>query len=80
MLKNFGALDKYQWYRLGLNTVIYFFGTLFGLLGFEGLQTGSVNVVDISVTTFVSALSVAGGSTLKFLWTLLFEPVDKKGK
>jgi len=77
MFKNFGMPSAYQWKRIALNAALYFVGTLVGLLGFSASQGVAVNVVDLSVSTFISAIAAAGGSTIKFVWTLLFEPSVK---
>lgn len=79
MFKNFGLPTKYQWERIAVNTVIYFFGSFFSLLGFVSVAAAPVTPLDVSYSTLFSALMGAGGATLKFLFTLLFEqPQDKK--
>lgn len=73
MFKNFGLPTKYQWKRIFLNTIIYFIGSLAGFLGYINITTGSVIAFDFTFTTFVAALAAAGGATVKFFWTLIFE-------
>lgn len=74
MFSNFGLPTKFQWKRILVNTVIYFIGAFVGLLGFTAFESGSVNMVDLSVSTFISALVGAAGATVKFVYTLIFEP------
>jgi len=77
MFSNFGMPTAYQWKRIAVNAAIYFVGTLVGLLGFTVSQGTPINVIDISMSTFLAALASASGSTVKFVWTLLFEPSSK---
>lgn len=73
MFNNFSLPTKYQWKRIAVNAVIYFCGTFFALLGFQGYtptDSSLVQSVDISLSTLLAALAAAGGSTVKFLVAL----------
>lgn len=72
-LNNLGLPTVYQLKRIALNAAFYFVGSFLSLLQLE-LMTDTVTAGTLAPAAIFSLLVSAGGSTVKFVYTTLFEP------